>query len=45
MINIAFFVCVGRGLELFDSLNEVKWWCKIKFTLNVFYCLHLQSFL
>ncbi len=45
MKNIAFFVCVKRGLVLFVSHNELKLICKLKFTLNVFYCLHLQSFL
>ncbi len=45
MRDIAFFVCVGRGLNWFVCQNELKMVCKFKFTVNVFYCLHLQSFL
>ncbi len=45
MKNIAFFVCAKRGLGLFVPHNELKLTCKIIFTPNVFYCLHLQSFL
>ncbi len=45
MKNIAFFVCARRGLGLFVPQNELKMMCKLIFTLNVFYCLHLQSFL
>ena len=42
MRNIAFF-CIDCGLSQQSNQNDLKLGCKIKFTINVFYCLRLQS--